>query len=269
MIILNNQPITTQEFPNKETKVKDFDAYIQPHNLLQFTYTCDGDLIHLLFVKKRLDESQVTTTLWITYMPYSRMDRKIEGDLFTLKYISEFINSLNFQTIYVVEPHSSVTMDLLVNSHAIYPALTWLPSVMASLNFTTNDRIVFPDKGAALRYENAGYDDCCVFDKTRNPQTGRIENMVLKKGNIPQGARCIIVDDLCSAGGTFLKAGAILKEMGASEIYLLVTHCESRVLSGNLLDENSIVEKVFTSTSMMNTEHPRIEYITINPESYV
>lgn len=269
MIILNNQSITTQEFPNKETKVKDFDALIQPNNLLEFTYTCDGDLIQLLFVKKRLDQDNVSCTLWINYMPYSRMDRKIEGDLFTLKYICEFVNSLNFKNVYVVEPHSSKTMELLENSIAIYPALSWLPTVMNELHFTTNDRIVFPDKGAALRYENAGYDNCCVFDKTRNPQTGRIENMVLKKGTIPQGARCIIVDDLCSAGGTFLKAGAILKEMGASEIYLLVTHCESRVLTGNLLDETSLVEKVFTSTSMMNTEHPRIQYININPESYV
>ncbi|MHC5310643.1 phosphoribosyltransferase family protein [Myroides sp. LJL116] len=269
MIILNNQPIITQEFPNKETKVKDFDALIQKENLLEFTYTCDGDLIELLFVKKRLDQDNVSCKLWINYMPYSRMDRKIEGDLFTLKYICEFINSLNFQTVYVVEPHSSITMELLNNSIAIYPALSWLPEVMQNLGFTKDDRIVFPDKGAATRYQDAGYQNYCVFDKTRNPQTGRIENMVLKKGDIPQGAKCIIVDDLCSAGGTFLKAAQILKQMGAGQIFLLVTHCEPRVFSSKLLEADSVIEKVFTSTSMINTEHPKIEYIHINPKSYV
>lgn len=269
MILLNKQPIITEQFPNGETKVKDFDHLISADNLVQFTYQEDGDLIKLLFVKKRLDEEEVRCRLVINYMPYSRMDRKIEGDLFTLNYVSQFINSLAFDQVYVIEPHSAKTTQLLNNSEAIYPALDWLPQVMAELGFTDKDRVVFPDKGAAARYEGAGYANCCVFDKTRNPQTGRIENMILKQGNVPIGAKCIIVDDLCSAGGTFLGAAEILKEMGASEIYLLVTHCERRVLSGKLLNEGSPLEKIFTSTSMMNEVHPKIEYITINIEDYV
>lgn len=269
MIVLNTHTIITEQFPNKETKVKDFDSYILKDNLLQFTYQEDGDLIKLLFVKKRLEQDQVNCKLVINYMPYSRMDRKIDGDLFTLQYICEFINYLNFEKVYVIEPHSAKTIQLLHNSEAIYPALDWLPSIMDQLQFTDCDRIVFPDKGAAERYENAGYANSCIFDKTRNPQTGRIENMILKRGDIPQGAKCIIVDDLCSAGGTFLWAGQILKQMGASEVYLLVTHCEPRALSGKLLDQDSPIDKVFTSTSMMHETHLKIEYITINLENYV
>lgn len=269
MITLNKQLINTEQFPNKETKVKDFDSLIKQDNLIQFTYREDGDLIKLLFVKKRLDEEGVNAKLVIHYMPYSRMDRKIEGDLYTLKYICEFINNLHFIKVYVVEPHSNKTIELLNNSEAIYPALDWLPTIMQKLKFTNQDRIVFPDKGAATRYENSGYENSCIFDKTRNPQTGRIERMELKQGNIPQGARCIIVDDLCSAGGTFLNAGKILKEMGATEVYLLVTHCEPRVFTGQLLNEDSPIEMVFTSTSMMNEDHLKIEYINLKIEDYV
>jgi ribose-phosphate pyrophosphokinase len=269
MIVLNNQTIITEQFPNKESKVKDFDAWILKENIVQFTYQEDGDLIKLLFVKKRLDEEKCNNTLVIRYMPYSRMDRKIEGDLFTLKYVGQFINSLHFDKVYVIEPHSTRTLELLDNSNAIYPALDWLPMLMEKLSFTENDRIVFPDKGAAARYEQAGYKDCCIFDKTRNAQTGRIEDMVLRKGEIPNGAKCIIVDDLCSAGGTFLWAGKILKEKGAGEVYLLVTHCELGIFSGKLLNEDSPIDKVFTSTSMMSEVHPKIEYIHLNLENYV
>lgn len=269
MIILNNQTIVSEQFPNNETKVKDFDQLILKNNLIQFTYQDDGDLIKLLFVKKRLDEEHVNCQIVINYMPYSRMDRKIDGDLFTLQYICEFINNLKFEKVYVIEPHSTKTTELLHNSVAIYPALDWLPKLMGQLNFTEKDRIVFPDKGAAARYENTSYKDICIFDKTRNPQTGRIENMVLKHGYIPQGAKCIIVDDLCSAGGTFLWAGQILKEMGAGEVYLLVTHCELRALFGKLLNNDSPIDKVFCSTSMMNETHPKLEYITINLKNYV
>jgi ribose-phosphate pyrophosphokinase len=269
MIVLNKQQIVTEQFPNKETKVKDFDHLILKNNLLQFTYHDDGDLIQLLFVKKRLDQEGVVCRLVVNYMPYSRMDRKIDGDLFTLRYVCEFVNSLNFEEVYVIEPHSSKTIEMLDRSTAIYPALDWLPNIMEGLCFRDSDRIVFPDKGAAARYENAGYADSCIFDKTRNPQTGRIEDMVLRQGDVPLGAKCIIVDDLCSAGGTFLWAGQILKEIGASEVYLLVTHCEPRIFSGKLLEEDSPIDKVFTSRSMMDTTHPKIQYITINIENYV
>lgn len=269
MIILNKQTIVTEQFPNMETKVKDFDELILKDNLIQFTYAEDRDLIQLFFVKKRLDEEKVNCKLLVSYMPYSRMDRKIDGDLFTLQYVCQFINSLHFDKVYVVEPHSSKTIELLENSVAIYPALDWLPTLMEDLHFTANDRIVFPDKGAAARYENAGYDNSCIFDKTRDVQTGRIENMQLKQGDIPPGARCIIVDDLCSGGGTFLWAGQILKEMGASKVYLLVTHCERRVFSGKLLDEDSPIDKVFTSNSMMSEVHPKLNYMNFNIENYV
>jgi len=269
MIILNKHQLITEQFPNGETKVKDFDQWIKADNLLEFTYQEDGDLIRLFFVKKRLEEAGASCKLWIRYMPYSRMDRKIEGDLFTLKYVAAFINSLQFDKVYVIEPHSETTLTLLENSVAIYPALDWLPKLMEKLEFSDNDRIVFPDKGAAARYLNSGYEDACVFEKQRNPQTGRIEAMKLKTGNIVKGAKCIIVDDLCSAGGTFLWAGKILKEMGASEIYLLVTHCEPRIFKGTLLEEDSPIDLVFTTDSMMNTTHPKLNYINLTTESYV
>lgn len=270
MIVLNKQQVVTEQFPNGETKVKDFDQLILKDNLVEFTYQEDGDLIRLFFVKKRLDETEAETCrLLIRYMPYSRMDRKIEGDLFTLNYVAEFINSLQFDQVFVVEPHSHVTLELLVNSVGVYPTLDWLPQLMEKLDFSDNDRIVFPDKGAAARYINSGYENSCVFEKKRNPQTGRIEGMELKAGDIPLGAKCIIVDDLCSAGGTFLWAGKILKEMGASAVYLLVTHCEARIFKGTLLDDDSPITSVFTTNSMMDTEHPKINYINLMTESYV
>lgn len=270
MVTLNKHQIVTEQFPNGETKVKDFDQLISRDNLIEFRYQEDGDLIRLLFIKKRLDEQDGGhCRLLLRYMPYSRMDRKIDGDLFTLKYVAEFINSLGFETVYVVEPHSNKTLELLENSVAIYPALDWLPELMERLGFSDQDRIVFPDKGAAARYINSGYTDVCVFEKKRNPQNGRIESMELKEGVVAKGAKCIIVDDLCSAGGTFLWAGKILKEMGAGEIHLLVTHCEPRILKGALLHDDSPIDLVFTTDSMMNTEHPKINYINVITESYV
>lgn len=269
MIRLNDKLIQTATFPNKETKISDFESWILPENVLEFFYREDGDLIHLLFVKSFLAESAVKCTLLIHYMPYSRMDRKLTGDLFTLKYVCQFINSMNFDQVCVVEPHSRVTMDLLDRSSPVFPVLDWLAQVKLAMAFSENDRIIFPDKGAAARYQDAGLSQVCVFEKTRNPSTGRIEGMFLKEGDLPVGANCLIIDDLCSKGGTFLAVGSLLKDLGAQRINLLVTHCEETIFAGKLLDEGSPISQIYTSNSMMHIAHPQLQYLTLNLENYV
>ena len=168
-----------------------------------------------------------------------------------------------------MEPHSQKTMELLERSVAVYPVMDWLPDIMTEIGFTDNDRIVFPDKGAAERYRNYDLQDSCVFEKTRNPITGRIEGMKQKEGTIPQGAKCIIIDDLCSAGGTFLLAGNSLRESGAREVYLIVSHCEPTIFDGKLLADDSPIDRIYTSDSMMNRPHRKIKYLPVNIDRYV
>ena len=105
MLRLNGYEIETERFANNEARVKDFEEHIllEGRNVLEFKYFNDEDLILLMFVKKRIDEFNVPCTLFIWYMSYSRMDRKIEGDLFNLKYICSYINWLNFAKIIVMD----------------------------------------------------------------------------------------------------------------------------------------------------------------------
>ena len=270
MLILNQQEIITERFPNSETKVRDFDEYIRSdRNILEFKYSDDGDLVRLMFVKWRMDELHAPCTLVIRYMPYSRMDRKIAGSLFTLQYVCRFINMLHFTKVAVVEPHSQKTMDLLERAEAVYPVMDWLPAVMKETGFAGDDCIVFPDRGAVQRYRNSGLNNVCVFEKNRNPVTGRIEGMALKEGVINPGAKCIIIDDLCSAGGTFFMAGNILRELGAGEVIVVVSHCESAVFDGKLLNDGSPVSRIFTGDSMMNRQHPKIKYLPLPIKRYV
>lgn len=269
MLILNGKELLTERFPNNETKVKDFEnSIVDGQNVLEFKYTTDADLITLMFVKKRIDEFAVPCTLFVWYMPYSRMDRKIDGDLFTLQYVASFINWLNFKKVVVMEPHSEKTMKLLERATAIYPVKDWLPAVQKEIGFTEKDHVVFPDKGAAARYADSGYANICIMEKKRNPITGNIEDMRLKEGKVNPGSKCIIIDDLCSKGGTFAWAASILKSLGASEVYLIVSHCEETIFNGKLLTEDSPISKVYASTSIMCKEHPNIEYMDVNVVNY-
>ena len=93
--------------------------------------------------------------------------------------------------------------------------------------------------------------------------------MNLAQGTINKDSTCIIIDDLCSKGGTFEYAARILKSLGAKKVYLVVTHCEENIFNGKLLDNNSPIDKIFTSKSILSTEHEKIEFIDIEVTDYV
>jgi len=62
-------------------------------------------------------------------------------------------------------------------------------------------------------------------DKTRNPATGEIIDFNVYSDNL-NGAPLFIIDDICSNGGTFLGLAQKLKDKGAGDLHLIVTHGE-------------------------------------------
>jgi ribose-phosphate pyrophosphokinase len=59
--------------------------------------------------------------------------------------------------------------------------------------------------------------------KKRDPVSGKLTDFIISDGN-PMKRHCVIVDDICDGGGTFLGLDKVLKEAGASKTSLLVTH---------------------------------------------
>jgi ribose-phosphate pyrophosphokinase len=177
MIFLNNAPVKVIQFPNNETKVDDKSirqAIYVGLNSITLKYESDADLIQLLFVKKYLDEANLTASLTIPYMPYSRMDRSEDASVFTLKYICEFINSLNFTSVTLLEPHSDVTPALLNRVKLVFPTTKLLQVAKSHMSFSDEDYIFFPDAGAQKRYSKMAGQNSLVGYKQRDFQTGKI-----------------------------------------------------------------------------------------------
>ena len=219
-------------------------------------------MIKLMFVKRYLDDRNVRCALTIYYMPYSRMDR-IEGNsAFTLKYTAALINALQFDTVTVIEPHSDVTLALLDRSKAEYPAITLLGEVVEEVGFEREqDYLFFPDAGAQKRYSKVNGYKQLVGYKARDFATGRIKSMDV----VGQVERCdfkaIIVDDLCSYGGTFLLGAEKLRELGAAQVYLLVGHCENSIYDGKLL-ASGMIDRIYTTNTILSDRgHDKIQHL--------
>jgi len=267
MIKINGEELTFTTFPNGETLVNGIEVQALAYSFLEeskkvaivtLKYENDTDLIRLMFVKKHLDYNEIPCDLEIAYMPYSRMDR-VEGDsVFTLKYVADFINSLNFKKVIIIEPHSDVTPALINNSEEFYPTINLFLYVKGQINFNPNtDYVYFPDAGAEKRYSKkiGNYKQLVGFKK-RNFVTGQIEKLEVL-GSMTGNPKVIMIDDLCSKGGTFILGANRLKEMGASEIYLVVGHCENTIFEGDLLN-TEFVKKIYTTNSILKYSHDKI-----------
>jgi ribose-phosphate pyrophosphokinase len=257
MIYINGSQIEFKNFPNNETLVNETqikNAISSETNTVGFKYENDKDLIHLMFLKRYLDEHQIKSKLVIYYMPYSRMDRLENDSAFTLKYVADFINSLNFLEIVVIEPHSDVTPALLHNSKALFPSIDIFDKARDMVGFDINkDYVYFPDAGAEKRYgKKIGNFKQLVGFKNRDFATGRITRLDILGEASKDGFKVIMLDDLCSRGGTFQLGAEKLKAMGATEIYLVVGHCENTIYDGDIFKTN-LINKVFTTNSIITT----------------
>lgn len=99
--------------------------------------------------------------------------------------------------------------------------------------------------------------------KKRDWETGQIQGLdVAGSVHKIEDSKILIIDDICSRGGTFYHSAKKLKELGAKEIYLYVSHCENTILEGELLT-SGLIEKVYTTNSIFTKEHEKIEVIKL------
>lgn len=246
MVYINEVPFGTEKYPNGETIYKSF-KIDYTKNYIKVVYEDDSDITKMIFAKKCLDNSygfkNMETILIIYYFPYSRMDRRIDGYLFSLKYICDIINSLNFSRVEIVDPHSIVTPALVDRCYCCYS----VPVLITE----DCDYLFYPDNGAVKKYTEVFkiYKPYFYGNKKRDLATGRIEKYELV--NVPDinGKNILIIDDICVKGGTFILAAKALKEAGAKTVNLYVSHLENAVYDGDLLTTDW-VDHIYTPNTM-------------------
>lgn len=257
MILLNGVKVEIKKFPNGETLInnlKDYRVFADNkyHINMFVKFESDEDLIHMMFIKRHLDEMNIDVELEIPYLPYSRMDRTEGLNVFTLKYLSKMINDLNFKKVIIHEPHSDVSVALIDRCKVVHKTLELLEDAKTYIKFNENDYIFFPDQGAEKRYsKHIKSSNVLTGIKERDFATGRIKKLDIVGEKPNKDFRVVIIDDLCSRGGTFMLSAEKLRDIGAKEIYLVVAHCEDTIFDGDILKTDSI-NKVFTTNSILN-----------------
>ncbi len=258
MIKYNGKQVDLNHFPDGALLMKEVVVETEKA-ILTWLYENNEELVALCFLTKHLQSKGIKDIeLQLPYIPNARQDRvKVPEDIFTLKYFAQMINSLEFSKVTVLDPHSYVSEALLDHINVQTPQ-KYVQKVLEKIN--DNHVLVFyPDEGAMKRY-SVMFDRPYVFGmKKRDWTTGEIRGLeVAGQTDLIQGSTVLIVDDICSKGGTFYYSAKALKKMGAKKVYLYVSHCENTVLEGEVLT-SGLIERVYTTDSIFTEKNEKIE----------
>jgi len=234
MLYVNKIPIEVTKFPDGTSQVwklsqevlspatKDDPDY--PYKSIVWVFEDEGEFFHLIQLKTLLDCYGCKTILYLPYLPYGRQDKEISNEAtFALWPFAKFINFLGFDRVTIMDPHSRVSTNLILNSEASYPMLAPLKAIEG----TGANTICYPDAGAAKKYPGIyrylkDY-NTVLGKKVREPLTGNITGFDIE-GEITKDSSVLIIDDICDAGGTFIGLTDLLLKKGAKSVCLYVTH---------------------------------------------
>ncbi len=261
MIKINKSIIGNLKYPNQESVLEDIDVFLnkEDSNEILLVYEDDRDLFLLLLFANYLKNKKIDFYIKIPYLPYSRMDRKIDGYFFSLLYFADMLNSLDVDVI-SYDCHSSAS-SLYIHNLIDIKVFSIIESIVSE---SKADVVCFPDKGAYDRYADFKLNiDKIYCNKKRDLNTGEIIGFELSQTDIDiENKNILIVDDLCAYGGTFLACSEILKNKGAKNIDLYVTHCENSIFKGKLIN-SEIVNNIYTTNTIIREPHDKIREIEI------
>ena len=194
-------------------------------------------------------------SLCIPYLPYARQDRLCDsGESFSLKIFTNLINSMNFETVWILDPHSFVTPALINNCRVINNDML----VMNTLLEITNGQpihIISPDSGANKKIHEvvskinpALFSGVIACDKIRDTKTGALTGFKVFADDLEK-QDCLIVDDICDGGGTFNGLATELKNKNAGDLYLYVSH---GIFSKGFEDLQKNFKKIYTTNSFQD-----------------
>ena len=229
----------------------------------------NDNLMELLLCIDALKRSSAKNiTAVIPYFGYARQDRKIvPRTSISAKLVSNLITKAGADRVVTVDLHAGQIQgffDIPVDN--LFATPIFARHVKKKIK-SKKIICVAPDVGGTERARalgkilNAGL---AIVDKRRpKPGQSKVMNVV---GDV-KDKTCIIVDDIIDSGGTIVNAAKALKERGAKEVYVYVTH---GVLSGDAVKKikNSVIKNLVITDTIDNVEKTKnVKNIEVLPIS--
>lgn len=250
MIWLGNEKIQPLQFPDGTPRFAANFFINKKEYRIYWYFECMEELTTVLMVAGHAQDHGASVSLYMPYVPNARMDRvHSAAEIFTLRHFCKLINDVGFTSVHILDPHSNVT-PALINRVVVHSPEPYIKNALSLILEKHRKRpfVVYPDEGASKRY-SLDIMDVVYGVKNRDWNTGRINGLTLN-GRIPENRPALIVDDICSYGGTFALTADALHSAGVENVYLFITHCEDNIFNGRIFTEQ-LFDGVFTTNSIL------------------
>ena len=229
------------------------------------SYPANDNLMELLLCIDALKRSSAKNiTAVIPYFGYARQDRKVvPRTSISAKLVSNLITNAGADRIVTVDLHAGQIQgffDIPVDN--LFSTPIFSRHIKKNIN-KKNLICVAPDVGGVERARALGKMlniGLAIIDKRRpTPGKSQVMNVI---GSV-KGKTCLIVDDIIDSGGTIINAAKALKERGAKEVHVYVTH---GVLSGEAVEKikkSHIKNLVLTDTIDNDTKVKNVKNIHV------
>lgn len=261
-------PLEIFIFPDQERRVRvEADVVGEDCIILQSTATpADTYYMELFFIADALNRAGARSiTLVMPYVGYQRQDHIFRsGEAVSMQVITKTLESVGIDKIITFDLHSLKIPEFF---HIPVTHLSALPLFAQEIKKQgwggLDSVLVSPDMGGIRRIkiisEMLTQMPYAVIEKNRDLASGNVD-MVAIHGEITH--RALIVDDMISSGKTIVKAAELLKEKGAEEIYVFVTHAVFSEEAPKIL-ENSLIDRVFVTDSVLVSDDKQFSKLQI------
>jgi ribose-phosphate pyrophosphokinase len=224
------------------------------------------ELLIMIDALKRASAKSIVPV--IPYFGYSRQDRKDKPRVpISAKLVADLLATAGATRVLTMDLHAGQIQgffDIPVDNLYARPLLA---NRISELNL--KDLVIMaPDLGAikiARAYASHLNVEFAVMDKRRvSTEEVSITSII---GSDVKGRTVLLVDDLCSTGGTLVTASETCDKAGASQVFAAFTH---GLLVGEAIKklEKSSIEKIFLSNTVPLNEvenHSKFELVSAAP----
>ncbi|MBQ6333465.1 MAG: ribose-phosphate pyrophosphokinase [Erysipelotrichaceae bacterium] len=200
--------------------------------------------------------SAAEITCIIPYFGYARQDRKAQPrQPITAKLVASMLEEAGANRVVTFDLHAAQIQGFF---HCPVDDLTTVPMMgqYFKRKGLDNDNVVVvsPDHGGVKRARNMAdilNTQLAIIDK-RRPRPNAVEACHII-GDV-QDKDVVIVDDICDTGGSLIAASQILKDNGARDIYVCITHGLFSNNAAERIENSAIKEIVCTNTIIPSGE---------------
>ena len=229
----------------------------------------NDNLMELLLCIDALKRSSAKNiTAVIPYFGYARQDRKVvPRTSISAKLVSNLITKAGADRVVTVDLHAGQIQGFFdIPVDTLFSTPIFARHVRKRIK-SKKIICVAPDVGGTERARALGKllnVGLAIVDKRRpKPGQSQVMNVI---GDV-KNQTCVIVDDIIDSGGTIVNAAKALKQRGAKEVYVYITH---GVLSGDAVKKikNSVIKNLVITDTIDNSQKTKnVKNIEVLPIS--